>query len=199
MWQSTSRRSLPFWSVSCVLGQIPQCIPHSTTYLHLCKWIQRCVPETKRPETIWLCDRWFPSLLSLYVQQEHTLSIKEILQECDLKIIEGKTVKCSAYKLLWKAQIYIARVFPIYAITLQLYHIYHISKAPKLPASKHVFLSIQFVSKKFFFNSLAKIKRVELTRIHTTSKVLLRKPCVHAIYFDWQQVIKIYSHKNMCP
>lgn len=59
----------------------------------LCTWDQ----ERTQVNVTWLCDTWFPSLPSLYVQLEHTLSINEILQECDLKIIEGKIVKCSAY------------------------------------------------------------------------------------------------------
>ena len=86
-----------------------------------------------------------------------------------------------------KEQIYIARIFSKYSITLQIYYVYPISNVPKLPESKYVSLSIQTVTSKYICfklkkeNICAEIKRVELARIHTTSKVLLEKPYVNAI------------------
>jgi len=83
------------------------------------------------------------------VQPEHTLSINEILQEHNLKITEEDSKVFCILDFVKSPNIH-CKSFPIYAIILQLYHVYPVSKAPKLPESNHVFLSIQIVPSKYF-------------------------------------------------
>lgn len=179
------------WKVSAfldcqlVLGQILQCTSESTMCLHLCKWIQCSIAETKTVYSLMSQSSAMGGFLHTFLclPLEHTLSINEILHECDLKSIENSKVLCilAPVKKPKRASQEFSQYMPLhYSSVMFILH-------PKLLKSKLPFLSIHiFSSKNFFKNMSAKTKGVELARIHATSKGLLGKPYVHAIYLDWQ-------------